>query len=1330
MDWKSPDLPSSFKLFKQKVELYFTIKDIKREKQMPFILRAVNDEGLRRYNTWSLSEAEATDPNYVWKRFEEMLEPSENFRIARLKLHFFYQRPDEALDSFVTRCRAQALKCDFKNEQELSERIIEQIIASTSMPEYQKALLSQKKDYSLNDALTLGRTYEATQQNLQHLQDMSRGITTTPEHKPAPAAATPAIDVIRKKKNTREMCLNCGRDHPREREKCPAHTATCDACGKRGHWSRFCLTTKYKQKRGGQHRNQRSTSRNRNKNRSPSRDIHNLDFEKLMFESVMSNQQQRDQAFCTLKIKLQKPGSFSLKLKVDTGAQGNALPMRVFRRMFPDRLDPDGYPNNLEQKKVILTAYNGSQIPCYGVINIPCCYNEQWEDIEFYVVDVEGPAILGLPSCTKLKVVTLNCTVNTSSKKTINDVQDLMQMYPELFDHIGEFPGTAKLEVKPGAEPYIDPPRKWPIHLKDRIKQELDRMEQDGVIRKVEEHTDWCSSLAFSTKSDGSIRICLDPAKLNRSLKRCPHKIPTLEELNHRFSGAKYFSKLDAKAGYWSIILDQPSQLLTTFRTPLGRYCFCRLPFGLSVSQDIFQQRMDTILDQCTNAVGIADDICVFSKTKEEHNQHLLQLMEVARKSGLVFNSSKCNIKKSEISFFGMTYSRDGIKPDPTKINDLQAIPTPQCKKDLQTFLGLIQYLGPFIPHLSGQAAPLRQLLKDDIPFEWEDDHQHVFNQLKYLVSNDATLQYYDVNAPAILQVDASLRGLGAALLQPNSRGAERPIAYASKSLSDAETRYANIEREMLAVCYGVERFKTYLYGRKFKIITDHKPLVAILGKNLTSAPPRLQRMIYKLQGYNFTIEYRKGRDIPLPDSLSRLPNPANNAPVELDLRIDFLHFSDQKLQDTRDATTHDTDLAELRDVIVRGWPHTQYQLPESLRDFWNYRDELSVENGIILKGERVLIPEPMREDILKQLHTGHQGVEKTRLRAKTLVFWPKINAHIEQLCKSCDICQKHQTSQTHETLMQHDVPSGPWKNIAADIFEEKDTHNHYLLICDYYSKFPILKKLPDKCPSSTVVAIMKEVFAEHGIPNRLISDNGPHFQGNVFKQFTETWGFNHITSSPRYARSNGFIERQVRTVKLTLQKAREAKEDLHLSLLALRSTPLDHHLPSPAELLYQRKLATNIATKIRNMNRNKEGICQRFIEKQQTQKTLHDRRAKDLPQLQPGQPVTVFNPTSGVWQPANIIQQCSEPRSYLIQPEPHGGILRRNRHQLRERTVTFADENSKTNQDDYQHDKPHQTNEAQTLGREDQPGTIYKTRYGRTVKMPQRYLEVVNFNM
>ena len=316
-----------------------------------------------------------------------------------------------------------------------------------------------------------------------------------------------------------------------------------------------------------------------------------------------------------------------------------------------------------------------------------------------------------------------------------------------------------------------------------------------GVIEKVEEPTDWVSSIVYSRKSNGKLRICLDPKDLNTAIKRPHYPTPNLEEITHKLAGSVIFSKLDARHGYWSVQLDDESKRLTTFNSPFGRYCFRRLPFGLNLSQDVFQERMDCILEKCPGTISIADDVGVFGKTEAEHDKHLHNLMRVARQYGLVFNIDKCDIKQSNMKFFGLEFNSDGVRPDPGRAADIQRLKAPQNVAQVQEFLGIATYMSPFIPVAAnrnpawsseeGRWVYLDGLSQRSI---WSDE----VSRLSW-----SDLAYFDPQAEGVIQVDASSRGLGAVRIQHG-----KPIAFASKSLSDCEKRYANIEREMLAVVF------------------------------------------------------------------------------------------------------------------------------------------------------------------------------------------------------------------------------------------------------------------------------------------------------------------------------------------------------------------------------------------------------------------------------------------------------------------------------------------------------------------------------------------------
>ena len=851
------------------------------------------------------------------------------------------------------------------------------------------------------------------------------------------------------------------------------------------------------------------------------------------------------------------------------------------------------------------------------------------------------------------------------------------------------------------------------------------------------EPTDWVSSVAYSQKSNGRWPVCLDPKDLNQAVKRSHHHTPTLEEITHKFKGSTIFSKLDARHGYWSVVLDEESSYLTTFNSPSGRFRFTRLPFGLCVSQDIFQQ---FFLEKCPGTVGIADDIAVHGPTEEEHDANLHNLMLVAQDHGLVFNLDKCVIKERMITFFEMLFNAEGVHPDPETIEAIGAIQVPQDAQELQSFLGIATYMAPFIPNLSALSEPLRNLLKKGTDFHWSPSHSTAFEKIKQSICRQVSLTYFDPKKETVLQVDASLRGLGSALVQEG-----KVVAFASRSLTDTEKRYANIEREMLAVVVACDKFHSYLFGKRFIVESDHKPLEMIHLKNLTAAPPRLQRMLLRIQGYDFTIKYKPDTEMLLADPMSRLNPPPCEESLDLQ-EVCLVRFSDEKLNALKRDTSSDPELSALREIIYSGWPGKQKQVPVPLRKYWAYRDELSIENGQVLKGERVIIPETQRDDILEKMHQAHQGVAKCQLRANSCVFWPNSNKDIEAIVQECEICQESQNTQTKETLEPHEVPTRPWQVVGTDLFTWNG--DEYLLMCDYYSKFPIIKKIPSgQSTGQTVVRLTKCVMSGQGVPE-VISDNGPQYDCQSYKQFSKEWGFQHITSSPRYPQSNGFIERQVQTVKNTLDKAVKSGQDPHMSMLCLRSTSIDSQLPSPAELLYQRKLQANLPIRVENQIPDRDKIAQHLIERQQSMKyyRYYDRNAHDLSPLTTGQPVRIQDQATKKWLPGTVNCTRPEPRSYEVQTQS-GSILRRNRRHLRpansgQVVISSEDEPAIAEPEDQVVEPPRDVLEstkaphtivsspARDIGvtskhlcATQNPGT-YRTRSGRAVIRPARFTE------
>ncbi len=335
--------------------------------------------------------------------------------------------------------------------------------------------------------------------------------------------------------------------------------------------------------------------------------------------------------------------------------------------------------------------------------------------------------------------------------------------------------------------------------------------------------------------------------------------------------------------------------------------------------------------------------------------------------------------------------------------------------------------------------------------------------------------------------------------------------------------------------------------------------------------------------------------------------------------------------------------------------------MPTVLKPYWAYRDELSLEDGIILKGsEQVLVPKSVQQYVLQTIHGGHQGRDKCRLRAKGSVYWNGINNQIEEMVAECPACQEYACSQRKEPLMPKVVPPRPWHTLAADFFQLDGSG--YLLIADAYPKFPLVKDMGKTTTARATIRIMKEYFAMFGVPEVLYTDNGPQFVSYEFQNFAREWGFIHKTSSPRYAQSNGFIERMVQTIKITMKKARRQSDDIDLALLCFRSIPIDDKLKSPCELLMNWKVKANLPVCMRNQLEDLEHIEQQLSARQQKQREAFNSSAgPQLLQLWPGQRVRVQETPTGTWIPAVVTRKDYEPRSYWVRT-PNGSEVRRNR--------------------------------------------------------------------
>ena len=839
-----------------------------------------------------------------------------------------------------------------------------------------------------------------------------------------------------------------------------------------------------------------------------------------------------------------------------------------------------------------------------------------------YVVKGLHKSLLGQPAIQALQLVRRVGVVEKESRPE--------ELFSGLFTGLGKLEEEYTIRLRDGAQPFtLNTPRRVPVPLMRAVKDELDRMQRLGVIEPMETPTEWCAGMVVVPKSNGRVRICVDLTKLNENVYRERHPLPAVDQTLAQIAGARVFSKLDAHSGFWQVPLSKECALLTTFITPFGRYHFNRLPFGITSAPEHFQRRMSALLGDLEGVVCLIDDVLIYGHNQEEHDERLLAVLSRIEEAGLTLNKEKCEFSKSEVKFLGHILSQDGVRSDPDKVRAIVKMNEPTTVTELRRFLGMVSQLSKFTPHLAEMTMPLRDLLSKKSSWTWGPAQKQAFSLVKDALTKSPVLALFDPNLETTVSDDASSYGLGAILLQKQAVGERRPIAYVSRSMTPTESRYAQIEKEALALTWACERYSDYLIGLQFHIETDHKPLVPLFStKLLDELPIRVQQFRMRMMRFNFSISHVPGKNLVIADTLSRAPSSRatsgdhllqDEADAYVQMMIQTLPATETRLAEIQRKQEEDEVCKQIVKYCEKGWPKAN-SIPHSLKKFYPVAGELMVQNGLLLKGSRLVIPVSMQKEILMKLHVGHQGITKCRERAKQSVWWPGISKQLQKLVSECPNCTKFRV-QRAEPLNPTPLPSLPWKKVGTDLFEwNKAT---YLLIVDYYSRWIEIAKLTG-LNAISVIAHTKSIFARHGIPETVISDNGPQFSSEAYAQFAREYGFEHVTSSPNHPQGNGEAERGVQTVKNLLKK----EGDPYLALLAYRSTPLEIGY-SPCELLMSRKLRTDVPmTEEQRKPKTPEfsAVVTKDKQLKQRQKENHDAHhgARELPVLSPGDSVWV----------------------------------------------------------------------------------------------------------
>ncbi|XP_056136247.1 uncharacterized protein K02A2.6-like [Lampris incognitus] len=615
----------------------------------------------------------------------------------------------------------------------------------------------------------------------------------------------------------------------------------------------------------------------------------------------------------------------------------------------------------------------------------------------------------------------------------------------------------ATIHVNADAVPRFFRPRSVPYAIRAKVDEEIDRLIKEGIITPVK-YSDWAGPVVPILKPGGTVRLCGDyklTVNTVSSLEQYP--VPRVEDLFTALSGGKQFSQLDMSHAYQQILMDEESKKYLTVNTHRGLFTYNRLPFGGGASAPaIFQRTMESLLRGIPLVAVYLDDILVSGVDEADRLRNLDAVLTRLREAGLRLRRSKCTFMQEEVEYLGHRVDAQGLHPVKKRVKAIMEAPTPTNVTELKSYLGLLNYYNKFLPNLATLLAPLPELLRQDVRWMWKKQQEEAFQKSKGLLNSAAVLVHYSADRDVILSCDASPYGVGAVLSQRMEDGSERPVGFMSHTLSPVEKGYSQLDKEGLAVIFGIQKFRKYLYGRAFTIYTDHKPLSYLFNEKKPipqMGSPRVQRWAVYLSAYEYKMLYKPGKQHANADAFSRLPVPETGQEGDTTEQVLMMDLLDDTLLDTNRIkrwTAKDVTLSRAHEYVWKGWPA---ETETHLKPYHQRRRELSVRVGCVLWGARVIILTKGRDTVLKIQHQTHAGMTRMKGLARSYVWWPGMDQDVEKEVQSCEECQTHQKAPPATPLHPWEWPEEPWSRIHVD-YTGHFMGEMFLLIVDAHSKW------------------------------------------------------------------------------------------------------------------------------------------------------------------------------------------------------------------------------------------------------------------------------------
>lgn len=1080
--------------------------------------------------------------------------PKKNVRAERHKFLSRQMKPDEELSDFIIELKMLADTCDYGTT--LDMVISDKFILSMRDERIQRKLielpLSTKFDKICETALVM----ELTQKECKKISEENGALADAQIN-------TNWLKTQYKKYNQRNY-------NNKNKEE-----VTCYKCQGKAHYANECPAARNKKDQKTNtfknipHKSYQKPKVNALPSDSESEQEDNDLDEEIYKQLFLGNVALKSSSAVNATLFINdKPVSF----EVDSGAAVTCCSELFFNETFP----------NLKCTKFEkeLSVITGDKVIIVGNLSVrvkKTIHSEQ-QNLQLVIVKTKKD-FTPLLGRNWLKIFFPNWEQAFEINSVITDdtINKLKNKYKNVFD--GKYNETISdhsvdIIMKPNTVPIFHKPYTVAYGQREKIDSELDRLVKVGILQPCN-NSDWASPVVPVTKPDGSVRICIDcKVTINRFVETEHYPLPRLDDTLVGLNDCRVFCIIDLAGAFSQLKISDKSKEYLTINTQKGLFQYTRLPYGVKSAPAIFQEKIDKILGKIDKTKCYFDDILVGGETFEECKKNLEIVFERLSKFNVKIRTEKCKFFQNKVEYLGHVITEHGIAPKKNKMQAIFDAPSPKDVTSLKAYLGLLNFYAKFVPNLSSRLSPLYGLLAKDVKFIWSKQCEEIFQNSKNWLYESNVLTHYDPNKQIGMVCDSSSYGVGAVLFHKID-GKELPIMFCSSTLSKAEKNYAQLHREALAIMFGVKKFHKFIYGRHVDIYTDHQPLEQIFGEKnrIIITNQRLQRWVLTLSLYDKTVIYRKGTQVANADALSRLPSKCATE-IEGD-SINYFHITGEFPLDYAKIikeTQSDSTLQTVLQYTQTSWPR---KVNSHLQLYFNRKNEITLEDDILLMGSRIIIPSNLRKYVLELLHEGHIGIVRMKTEARSIVWWPQIDSHIEKFSKSCDTCAQVNPPKPNIENNTHWPKSNyPFQRVHMDFFYFNS--ETYFIVIDSFSKW-IDVSLMKQTRATDIITILRKQFSIFGLPHTLISDNGPPYNSSLLENFCKQNNIFLMHSPPYNPTSNGMAERAVQTVKYCLKKFMidprfkkfSTQEKLDSFLFRYRNAPTSTTGVSPASKIF-----------------------------------------------------------------------------------------------------------------------------------------------------------------